>query len=124
MEKREEPYSKYYFVQSPSSGYHDPESEFLSPSRSDSALLVVACVDEFPRYSDLLRYSGNKCVHEDDEKMSMPLRSPDSGWWIILQILWRFLFSFGVALLVFYVATQPPHPNISLKVICLFSLIT
>uniref|UniRef100_A0A1J3HY16 Late embryogenesis abundant protein LEA-2 subgroup domain-containing protein n=1 Tax=Noccaea caerulescens TaxID=107243 RepID=A0A1J3HY16_NOCCA len=115
MEKREEPYSNY-FVQSPSSGYHDPESEFRSPSRSDSALLVVACVDEFPRYSDLLRYSGNKCVHEDDEKMSMPLRSPDSGWWIILQILWRFLFSFGVALLVFYVATQPPHPNISLRI--------
>lgn len=36
--------------------------------------------------------------------------------WIALQIFWRLLFSLGVALLVFYIATNPPHPNISIKV--------
>ncbi|CAH2054520.1 unnamed protein product [Thlaspi arvense] len=109
MERREKHYTNY-FVQSPSSGFHDPESEFQSPSRSDSAPLVLARVDELPRYSE------NKCVYEDDPKRLMPFRSPDSGWWIALQILWRFLFSFGVAFLVFYIATQPPHPNISLRI--------
>ncbi|XP_021903746.1 uncharacterized protein LOC110818985 [Carica papaya] len=36
--------------------------------------------------------------------------------WIALQIFWRLLFSLGVALLVFYIATNPPHPNISIKI--------
>ncbi|ESQ49221.1 hypothetical protein EUTSA_v10022398mg [Eutrema salsugineum] len=115
MEKREEHYSNY-FVQSPSSGFHDPGSEFQSPSRSDSVPLVLASVSEFPKYSEFLKYSENKCVYEDDEKGLMPLRSPNSRWWIVLQILWRFLFSFGVALLVFYISTQPPQPNISLRI--------
>ncbi|CAN7075535.1 unnamed protein product [Brassica oleracea var. botrytis] len=47
----------------------------------------------------------------------MPLRSLNSGWWIVLQILWRFLFSSGVALLVFYIATQPTRPDdISIRI--------
>ncbi|KAL1193775.1 hypothetical protein V5N11_031905 [Cardamine amara subsp. amara] len=115
MEKREEHYSNYY-VQSPSSVFHDPESEFQSPTRSDSAPLVLAHVNEFPRYSYFLRNSQKNFSYENDEKRLMPLRSSNSGWWIVLQIGWRFLFSFGVALLVFYIATQPPHPNISLRI--------
>ncbi|CDY22151.1 BnaC01g39500D [Brassica napus] len=46
----------------------------------------------------------------------MPLRSLNSGWWIVLQIMWRFLFSSGVALLVFYIATQPTRPDISIRI--------
>ncbi|EOA31200.1 hypothetical protein CARUB_v10014366mg [Capsella rubella] len=118
MERREDPCSSNYFVESPSTVFHDPESEFQSPTRSDSALLVLSCVNnEFPRHSDFLRNPENKCLYEDDEKMLVPpLQSSNSGWWIVLQIGWRFLFSFGVALLVFYIATQPPHPNISFRI--------
>lgn len=120
MERREEEHYSNYFVQSPSSGFPDQESEFQSPSQYDSVPLVLIRLDESPKHSDFLKYSENKCVFEydddDDEKRLMSLRSPKSGWWIVLQILWRFLFSFGVALLVFYIATQPPHPNISLRI--------
>ncbi|KAG5416381.1 hypothetical protein IGI04_003948, partial [Brassica rapa subsp. trilocularis] len=97
--------------------FHDAESEFQSPYQSDSVPLVLVRINESPRYSDLLKYSENNCVYEDDdEKRLMPLRSLNSGWWIVLQILWRFLFSFGVALLVFYIATQPPRPDISIRI--------
>ncbi|CAN8260061.1 unnamed protein product [Cochlearia groenlandica] len=105
MEK--EHYSNYS-VQSPS--ILDLESEFQSPYRFDSAPLVLACVSEIPMYSE------NKCLCEDIEKSLKPLQSSNSGWWIVLQVMWRFLFSFGVALLVFYVATQPPHPKISFQI--------
>ncbi|KAG7576489.1 hypothetical protein ISN45_Aa03g008620 [Arabidopsis thaliana x Arabidopsis arenosa] len=116
MERREDHYSNY-FVQSPSSLSHDLEFEFQSPTRSDSAPLVLSRVNEFPKHSDFLRNStGNKLVYENDEKMLVPLRSSNSGWWIVLQIGWRFLFSLGVALLVFYIATQPPHPDISFRI--------
>ncbi|XP_010464457.1 PREDICTED: uncharacterized protein LOC104745000 [Camelina sativa] len=115
MEKREDLYPNY-FVQSPSTVINDPESEFQSSTRSDSAPLVLACVDEFQRHSDFLRNPENKFLYEDDEKMLVPLRSSSSGWWIVLQVGWRFLFSLGVALLVFYIATQPPHPNISFRI--------
>ncbi|KAG2318133.1 hypothetical protein Bca52824_021255 [Brassica carinata] len=117
MERREEHYSNY-FVQSPSSVFHDPETEFQSPSHSDSVPLVLVRINESPRYSNFLKYSENNCVYEDndDEKRLMPLRRLNSGWWIVLQILWRFLFSFGVALLVFYIATQPPRPDISIRI--------
>ncbi|EEF30473.1 hypothetical protein RCOM_0402290 [Ricinus communis] len=35
--------------------------------------------------------------------------------WVSLQISWRLLVSLGVALLVFYIATKPPPPKISIK---------
>lgn len=43
-------------------------------------------------------------------------RSSSSCAWISLQIFWRLLLSLGVALLVFYIATKPPPPKISVKV--------
>lgn len=119
MERRDEHYSNY-FVQSPSSGFHDPESEFQSPTRSDTTPLVISSVNEFPMYSDFLKYSEINFLYEDDKKMPMSSQTSNSGWSIVLQIGWRFLFSFGVALLVFYIATQPPRPNISLQVISIF----
>ncbi|CAK9140378.1 unnamed protein product [Ilex paraguariensis] len=36
--------------------------------------------------------------------------------WMFLQISWRFMVSFGVALLVFYLATKPPPPKMSIKI--------
>ncbi|XP_043692112.1 uncharacterized protein LOC122642641 [Telopea speciosissima] len=40
--------------------------------------------------------------------------SPSCAW-IFLQISWRFMLSLGVALLLFYLATKPPPPKMSLK---------
>lgn len=39
-----------------------------------------------------------------------------SSAWILLQVSWRFLVSLGIGLLVFYMATKPPTPHISIKV--------
>ncbi|KAK6162966.1 hypothetical protein DH2020_002807 [Rehmannia glutinosa] len=40
----------------------------------------------------------------------------NSGWWILLQLSWRFLLSLIIALLVFYVAAKPPPPRVSIKI--------
>lgn len=45
----------------------------------------------------------------------------DSCGWICLQMSWRLMVSFGIALLVFYIATKPPPPNFSLEVSTLAS---
>ncbi|KDP43471.1 hypothetical protein JCGZ_16758 [Jatropha curcas] len=43
-------------------------------------------------------------------------RKSSSCAWVTLQISWRFLLSLGVALLVFYIATKPPAPTMSIKI--------
>lgn len=43
-------------------------------------------------------------------------RNSDSCAWILLQMSWRVVVSLGVALLVFYIATKPPPPNVSIEV--------
>ncbi|CAK9322390.1 unnamed protein product [Citrullus colocynthis] len=43
-------------------------------------------------------------------------RNSDSNAWICLQLSWRAIFSMGIALLVFYIVTNPPSPIISVKV--------
>lgn len=40
----------------------------------------------------------------------------DSCAWIWLQTSWRVVVSLGIALLVFYIATKPPSPSVSLEV--------
>ncbi|KAI6668897.1 hypothetical protein NL676_003782 [Syzygium grande] len=42
--------------------------------------------------------------------------NPSSNAWILLQISWRMMVSLGMALLVFYLATKPPNPDVSVKV--------
>ncbi|XP_018834341.1 uncharacterized protein LOC109001491 [Juglans regia] len=43
-------------------------------------------------------------------------RNSDPCVWICLQISWRAMVSFGVALLVFYLVTKPPPPELSVKI--------
>lgn len=43
-------------------------------------------------------------------------RRSNSCAWISLQISWRLLLSLAVALLVFYTATKPPPPKVSIQV--------
>ncbi|KAF4365549.1 hypothetical protein G4B88_025728 [Cannabis sativa] len=42
-------------------------------------------------------------------------RDSDSSCWICIQISWRFLVSLCVALLVFYIASRPPPPKLSIQ---------
>lgn len=51
-------------------------------------------------------------------------RRSNSCAWISLQISWRLLVSLGVALLVFYIATKPPPPKMSIKVTWSISLLS
>ncbi|KAJ7949163.1 Late embryogenesis abundant protein [Quillaja saponaria] len=43
-------------------------------------------------------------------------QNSDSCLWICLQLSWRAMVSLGVALLVFYIATKPPSPKMSIKI--------
>ncbi|KAK7323586.1 hypothetical protein VNO77_27063 [Canavalia gladiata] len=49
-------------------------------------------------------------------KRYLSYRNSDSCAWIWLQMSWRVSVSFGIALLVFYIATKPPPPNVSLEI--------
>ncbi|GFP92109.1 hypothetical protein PHJA_001355000 [Phtheirospermum japonicum] len=44
----------------------------------------------------------------------------DSGWWVFVQLSWRFLLSLILAFAVFYVAAKPPAPKVSIKVIYIY----
>lgn len=87
---------------------------------------------------DLVKHNNNNHYEdeeeeEDDEayyygrrgwwwwlKKYSSFRTSSSCAWISLQITWRFLVSLSVALLVFYLATEPPPPMISIKVTFIF----
>ncbi|XP_061372555.1 uncharacterized protein LOC133315027 [Gastrolobium bilobum] len=43
-------------------------------------------------------------------------RNSDSCAWIWLQMCWRAVLSLGIALLVFYIATKPPPPIVSVEI--------
>ncbi|KAL7234263.1 hypothetical protein ACSBR1_017790 [Camellia fascicularis] len=45
----------------------------------------------------------------------LSFRTSSSLVWITLQIIWRFLVSLAIALVVFYIVTKPPPPNMSIK---------
>ncbi|KAL3832948.1 hypothetical protein ACJIZ3_007684 [Penstemon smallii] len=40
----------------------------------------------------------------------------NSVWWILVQLIWRLLFSLAIALIVFYIAAKPPPPVVSIKI--------
>ena len=83
------------------------------------------------------RGNGGDCEEEEEEgegneegyygkrkrgcwKRYFTYRNSDSNAWICLQLSWRAIFSMGIALLVFYIVTNPPSPIITVKVIFLF----
>ncbi|KAL3622508.1 hypothetical protein CASFOL_033919 [Castilleja foliolosa] len=58
---------------------------------------------------------------EENEKRSgwaqyLSFGYSDSGWWVLVQLSWRFLLSLTIALTVFYVAVKPPAPKVSIKI--------
>ncbi|KAL0379882.1 UNVERIFIED_CONTAM: hypothetical protein Sangu_0052500 [Sesamum angustifolium] len=46
----------------------------------------------------------------------LSFRYSDSGWWVFVQLSWRFLLSLVIALVVFYVAAKPPPPTFSVQI--------
>ncbi|XP_030552214.2 uncharacterized protein LOC115756529 [Rhodamnia argentea] len=102
-------------------------------SNDASALLPQNVNDPDPMVSDdgekcLIGFGGDMGGHDDEEEdvfyqekvewwryLSFGLY-PSSNSWILLQLSWRMMMSLGVALLVFYLATKPPNPNVSVKV--------
>jgi hypothetical protein len=54
--------------------------------------------------------------NEGGWKRYFSYHNTDSYAWILLQVGWRVMVSFGFALLVFYIATKPPPPKFSLEV--------
>ncbi|KGN58592.1 uncharacterized protein LOC101209149 [Cucumis sativus] len=79
------------------------------------------------------RGNGGDCEEEEEEgegneegyygkrkrgcwKRYFTYRNSDSNAWICLQLSWRAIFSMGIALLVFYIVTNPPSPIITVKV--------
>lgn len=78
-----------------------------------------------------------RCVKEDDgedvdDGTYYGQSSSRGGWWrffsfsyssstawVLLQVCWRLVVSLGLAMLVFYLVTKPPTPDISIKVLSL-----
>ncbi|KAL1535050.1 hypothetical protein AAHA92_31150 [Salvia divinorum] len=69
-------------------------------------------------YSSSNKYSHHLPKFDVDSNWTkyLSLSYSNSGAWILMQLAWRFLVSFMIALLVFYVAAKPPHPHLSLQV--------
>lgn len=65
------------------------------------------------------RMKGGDRYNEDEDDRwwtMLAFGKSSSLGWKCLQVTWRFLVSMAVALIVFYIATRPPPPKVSLKV--------
>lgn len=86
------------------------------------------------RVCDVLGNEKEDVDQEEEEEYYRNTNGREMGWWryftfrhsssclwICLQIVLRLLVSLGLALLVFYLATKPPTPKLSVKVLHTFS---
>ncbi|XP_054793785.1 uncharacterized protein LOC129299349 isoform X3 [Prosopis cineraria] len=134
-----------YFVQSPSattltqndaesSTFHSPargsvhcyhhhkkvsydESHATAPTENDGDINRLIIMnrnrgDDDEEEDDVFDYDWRK---EKGWRRYWTYRNTDSWAWIWIQISWRLLVSLSVALLVFYIATKPPPPVLSLE---------
>ncbi|XP_042008852.1 uncharacterized protein LOC121757365 isoform X1 [Salvia splendens] len=99
--------SSLSLVQSPSTISHAPNSNRLTRTHSSSQSQATN------KYSQKFDVD----IHENTNWTKyLSLSYSNSGAWILMQLAWRFLLSFVIAMLVFYVAAKPPHPHVSLQV--------
>lgn len=118
-----------YFVQSPSISHANTNPNLaLSLSRYSSSLgsnnSFNKKLENTQKCVQILSHHKDDDDDDDDDQEKnkggwikyLSFSYSDSGWWILLQLSWRFLVSFFIALLVFYVAAKPPAPNFSIKV--------
>ncbi|KAM3358412.1 hypothetical protein P3S68_021343 [Capsicum galapagoense] len=88
-------------------------------------------IDREKRCAMLLVHHGKNgtsiCEEEDEDeedyyygkrnwKRFFSLGYSDSTPWIVLQVTWRLILSMILALVVFYIATKPPAPKVSLEI--------
>ncbi|XP_042005459.1 uncharacterized protein LOC121754176 isoform X1 [Salvia splendens] len=99
--------SSLYLVHSPSTISHAPNTNHLTHSSSQS--------QPSNKYSQKIDVDIHE-IESTNWTKYLSLSYSNSGAWILMQLAWRFLVSFVVALLVFYVAAKPPHPHLSLQV--------
>lgn len=123
----------------PSSNHH--HSTTLSPSSSHGSNNIEKISTNnniATAFEDLQRHDQNEekrlitidrsSLNDDDDDDGYYYYESQGWWrylsfsyssssaWILLQVSWRFLVSLGIGLLVFYMATKPPTPHISIKV--------
>lgn len=91
-------------------------SNIIVPAATKTGLRKVGKVDGGDYEEKWYSYDGEN----DEENIScwqyFSFSTYNSSVWIALQLLWRFLLSLMLAFLVFYLATKPPPPHLSLKV--------
>ncbi|KAJ1422179.1 thiamine diphosphate-binding fold [Sesbania bispinosa] len=115
----EEPALCRYSSSRGSFSLHHKKISYDSSHGTVNPLVIVDAHDNDKFFSvsadDDYYYSGNGNTKRGWNNY-FSYRYSDSCAWISLQITWRVMLSFGIALLVFYVATKPPSPNISLEI--------
>ncbi|KAH6784889.1 MATE efflux family protein [Perilla frutescens var. hirtella] len=88
-----------------------------NPQKSDGGIKKNAvdqdCEDDHEAEEEMI--NGGDYHHQGWIKY-FSFSYSNSGWWILMQLSWRFLLSFIIALLVFYVAAKPPPPKFSVQV--------
>ncbi|XP_028783779.1 uncharacterized protein LOC114739843 isoform X2 [Neltuma alba] len=95
------------------------ESHATAPTENDGDMNRLIVMnrngedDEEEDDDDVFDYDWRK---EKGWRRYWTYRNTDSWAWIWIQISWRLLVSLSVALLVFYIATKPPPPVLSLQV--------
>ncbi|XP_047339170.1 uncharacterized protein LOC124942669 [Impatiens glandulifera] len=127
-----------YFVQSPNSttGMETgagagglPLSRCTSSHASNNSFLhekkIVIAGGGGDDIHDLEKDGKKYDDHDDEENHEemmdlweryLSFRKSSSLGWICLQLFWRFVLSLGLALIVFFIATKPPPPIISIQV--------
>lgn len=124
--------SSFYFVQSPStvshanSNNHPPRLTYSSSRGSNNTTSSHFNHNNNNNNQDLpLPLKQEEDLHYENSNQDgwiqyFSFNYSNSGTWIFMQLGWRFLVSFIIALLVFYLAAKPPHPTLSLKVLLFF----
>ncbi|EXB32789.1 hypothetical protein L484_012520 [Morus notabilis] len=94
---------------------HETETEIINNTDLNRLIIVdstSSILDHHDDHDEDQYYYGEK---SSLWKRSCSYENSDPTMWICLQISCRFLVSLSVALLVFYIATRPPPPKISIE---------
>ncbi|CAN4110378.1 unnamed protein product [Withania somnifera] len=108
-------------LQSHGTGTDHENIEIDQEKRSAASLLVY-----LGKNGSSIREGRDEYEEEEEEedyygkgnwKRFFSLGYSDSTPWIVLQVTWRLIVSMIVALVVFYIATKPPAPKVSLEIV-------
>ncbi|XP_016467220.1 uncharacterized protein LOC107789862 [Nicotiana tabacum] len=108
-------------LQSHETGINDENVEIDHEKHCGAILLLHGkngnSVEEGNEYEDEYEYEEEDYYYgKGNWKRFFSLGYSDSTPWIVLQVTWRLIVSMIIALVVFYVATKPPAPKVSLEI--------